>query len=161
MVLSEQQEVSLSSTCKGNHMKTEQKELIRQTFAQLAPIADQAAVLFYDRLFTIAPEVKPLFKQNMAEQGRKLMQTIGVAVAHLDRLEEIIPTIQALGKRHAHYGVDAAHYDTVGAALLWTLERGLGDAFTPEVKAAWVEVYTLLANTMKGAASQAQPSAAD
>lgn len=142
-------------------MKTEQKELIRQTFAQLAPIADQAAALFYDRLFTIAPEVKSLFKQNMAEQGRKLMLAIGVAVAHLDNMEDVIPGVQALGRRHAQYGVEAAHYDTVGTALLWTLEQGLGDAFTPEVKAAWVEVYTLLANTMKGAASQAQPSAAD
>lgn len=142
-------------------MKTEQKELVRNTFAQLAPIADQAAALFYDRLFTIAPEIKPLFKQNMEEQGRKLMQTIGIAVAHLDRLEEIIPAVQTLGKRHVQYGVDATHYDTVGAALLWTLEQGLGDAFTPEVKAAWADVYTLLANTMQSGATHAQSSAAD
>lgn len=142
-------------------MKTEQKELVRNTFAQLAPIADQAAALFYDRLFTIAPEIKPLFKQNMEEQGRKLMQTIGIAVAHLDHLEEIIPAVQTLGKRHVQYGVDATHYDTVGAALLWTLEQGLGDAFTPEVKAAWADVYMLLANTMQSGATHAQSSAAD
>jgi hemoglobin-like flavoprotein len=137
-------------------MRTEQKDLIRQTFTQVEPIAGPAAALFYDRLFTLAPEVKPLFRQPIEEQGRKLMQTIGVAVAQLDNLATLLPAVQALGRRHAHYGVNAGYYDTVGAALLWTLEQGLGDAFTPEVKAAWAEVYTLLAETMKTAAAEVQ-----
>ena len=142
-------------------MQTERNELVRSTFAQVAPIADQAAALFYGRLFELAPEVKPLFKHNMEEQGRKLMQMIGVAVANLDKLDVLVPAVQALGKRHAQYGVDPVHYDTVGAALLWTLEQGLGDAFTPDVKAAWTEVYTLLATTMKDAThAQLQPQAA-
>ncbi|HMN29128.1 MAG TPA: globin family protein [Caldilineaceae bacterium] len=142
-------------------MKPEQKELVRNTFAQILPIAEQAAALFYNRLFALAPEVKPLFKHNMEEQGRKLMQMIAIAVAHLDRLEELIPAVQALGKRHGAYGVNSAHYATVGAALLWTLEQRLGDAFTPEVKEAWTTVYTVLADTMQDAAAYAQPAAAD
>ena len=139
-------------------MQTEQKELVRSTFAQVAPIAEQAAALFYGRLFELAPEVKPLFKHNIEEQGRKLMQMIGVVVANLDKLDVLAPAVQAMGKRHAQYGVEPAHYDTVGAALLWTLEQGLGNAFTPEVKAAWTAVYTLLANTMQAAAAQEQPA---
>ena len=142
-------------------MKPEQKELVRNTFAQILPIAEQAAALFYNRLFALAPEVKPLFKHNMEEQGRKLMQMIAIAVAHLDRLEELIPAVQALGERHGAYGVNSAHYATVGAALLWTLEQRLGDAFTPEVKEAWTTVYTVLADTMQDAAAYAQPAAAD
>jgi hemoglobin-like flavoprotein len=134
-------------------VSTEQIGLVRQTFGLIEPIAPQAAALFYDRLFEIAPEVRPLFKHNMDEQGQKLMQMIGVAVANLDRLEVIVPAIQALGKRHATYGVKPAHYEAVGAALLWTLEKGLGYAFTPEVREAWALVYATLADVMQTAAS--------
>ena len=133
-------------------ISTEQINLVRQTFGLIEPIAPQAAALFYDRLFEIAPEVRPLFKHNMDEQGRKLMQMIGIAVANLDTLEEIVPAIQALGKRHATYGVEPAHYEAVGAALLWTLEKGLGYAFTPEVRQAWALVYATLADVMQTAA---------
>ncbi len=102
--------------------------LVRESFAKVVPIAPQAAALFYDRLFTLDPSLKPLFKGDMEEQGRKLMAMIGTAVASLDRLDTIIPGVQALGRRHATYGVPLASYDTVGAALLWTLGQGLGDA---------------------------------
>lgn len=133
-------------------MTPSQSELIRTTFAQIQPIADTAAGLFYARLFEIAPEVKPLFRGDIGAQGLKLMQTIGVAVAHVDRLDAVAPAVQALARRHADYGVTAQHYDTVGSALLWTLEQGLGDAFTPEVSAAWATLYTTLATTMIAAA---------
>lgn len=138
-------------------MTPNDKNLVRETFALVVPIADQAAAIFYGRLFEIAPYFRPLFKGDMQEQGKKLMQMIGVAVANLDNLEAVVPAVQKLGQRHVGYGVQAADYDIVGAALLWTLEQGLGEAFTTEVKQAWTNVYTVLANTMQQAAYAPQP----
>ena len=137
-------------------MTLNEKNLVQATFAQVAPIADVAAELFYGRLFEMDPSLKPMFRGDIKEQGRKLMQMLAVAVKGLDRLHEIVPAVREMGRRHAGYGVRDEHYDTVAAALLWTLEKGLGEAFTPEVKSAWVSVYTLLASTMKsGAVEQA------
>jgi hemoglobin-like flavoprotein len=133
-------------------MTPREKSVVRETFAQVAPSADTAAALFYGRLFELDPTLKELFKVDMREQGQKLMQMIGLAVSKLDALGELVPAVQALGRRHAGYGVKDGDYDTVGAALLWTLEQGLGPAFTPEVKSAWTTVYGLLASTMKAAA---------
>ena len=133
----------------------EQITLVRDTWAQVVPIADTAAGLFYGKLFELNPALKPLFKGDMTEQGQKLTKMIGIAVDHLDKLEEIVPAVQDLGVRHLAYGVKNSHYDTVGEALLWTLGQGLGDAFTTEVMNAWTDVYTLLANTMKEAAREA------
>jgi len=132
-----------------------QKTLVQQSFATIQPIADDAAALFYRRLFEIDPSLQKMFRGDMADQRRKLMQMLTAAVKGLDRLEQLVPVVEDLGRRHATYGVDDAHYDTVGAALLWTLEKGLGDAFTAEVEAAWVTVYGLLAGTMKKAAKEA------
>lgn len=137
-------------------MTPEARTLVRNSFAKVVPIAPQAAALFYDRLFTLDPSLEPLFKGDMEEQGRKLMAMIGTAVASLDRLDAIVPAVQSLGRRHTGYGVPLASYDTVGAALLWTLGQGLGDAFTPEVQAAWTETYTTLATVMKDAASHSE-----
>jgi hemoglobin-like flavoprotein len=131
-----------------------QKTLVQNTFATIVPIADVAASLFYQRLFDIDPSLRGMFRGDMAEQRRKLMQMIGAAVKGLDRLEQLVPVVQDLGRRHAGYGVEDRHYDTVGAALLWTLEKGLGDAFTPDVKEAWAAVYGLLATTMQEAARE-------
>lgn len=133
-------------------MSPQDKLLVQESFAQVAPIADQAAMLFYQDLFARDPSLKPLFKGDIADQGKKLMQMIGAAVASLDRLDSIVPAVQDLGRRHVHYGVKAEHYDTVGASLIETLAQGLGPAFTPEVKNAWIEVYGVLATTMKEAA---------
>lgn len=138
-------------------MTPQQIQLVRDSFAAVAPIADQAGGLFYGRLFEIAPTLRPLFKGDIAAQGRKLMATIGLAVGSLDRLSELVPVLQDLGCRHAGYGVKEDDYDTVAEALLWTLERGIGQAFTPPVKAAWAAAYTLLADTMKQAARQTPP----
>ena len=130
-------------------------DAVQGTFAKVEPIAPQAAELFYGRLFELDPSLKPMFKGSMEEQGAKLMRMIGIAVRGLNDLGSIVPAVQNLGVRHIGYGVKDEHYDTVGAALLWTLEQGLGDAFTPDVKQAWTDVYTVLATTMKDAAHNA------
>lgn len=127
-------------------------ELVQSTFAKVAPIADQAAAMFYARLFEIAPEVRPLFKADLTEQGAKLMQMIGTAVASLTNLDALVPVAQDLAKRHVDYGVTKEHYAVVGEALIWTLEQGLGAAFTADVKQAWVDVYGLLSSVMIEAA---------
>jgi hemoglobin-like flavoprotein len=137
----------------GEHpMTPTQKQLVKTSFAQVAPIAGTAATLFYGRLFELDPTLKPLFKGDMAEQGRKLMKTLATAVNSLDKLDELVPVVEELGRKHVSYGVKAQHYDTVGSALLWTLEVGLGKDFTPDVKEAWTVVYGVLAGAMKGAA---------
>ncbi len=136
---------------------TKQIALVQQSFAQVAPIADQAAALFYQRLFELDPHLSPLFKGDRVQQGRKLMQMIGAAVNGLADLPKLEPVVQQLGRRHAGYGVQPAQYDTVGAALLWTLAQGLGPAFTAEQRSAWTAVYGLLARTMKEAAAAADP----
>ena len=128
--------------------------LVQKSFAVIAPIADDAAVLFYQRLFEIDPSLKGMFRGDMAEQRRKLMQMLTAAVKGLQRVDRLVPVLEDLGRRHIGYGVTHQHYDTVGAALLWTLEKGLGRAFTPEVKEAWAAVYGLLANTMRNAAAR-------
>ncbi len=132
--------------------------LIQANWAAVAPIADQAAALFYARLFEIAPEVRPLFKTDTETQGRKLMQALALVVNGLTRLEGILPAVEDLGRRHTAYGVQDAHYAHVGAALLWTLEQGLGPAFTPAARDAWTAAYALIADTMKAAAAAALPT---
>ena len=139
-------------------MNREQIKLVQESFEKVVPISDAAATLFYGRLFDLDPALESLFKGDMAEQGRKLMQMIGVAVKSLDRLEQVLPAVQALGARHAGYGVREKDYDTVGRALIWTLRKGLGEDFTPETEAAWAEVYTTLAGVMKEAQAAAARS---
>ena len=129
-------------------MTPDQVKAIQDSFANVIPIADQAAALFYGRLFEIVPEVKPLFHGDMTEQGRKLMATLATVVNSLDNLEAVLPAASALAKRHVEYGVKAADYAPVGAALLWTLEKGLGDLWTPELAAAWGEAYKVLSEFM-------------
>jgi nitric oxide dioxygenase len=133
-------------------MTPEQVKAIQDSFAKVAPISEQAAELFYGRLFEIAPAVKPLFRGDMKEQGKKLMGTLAVVVNGLTNLESILPAASALAKRHVGYGVTAADYTPVGAALLWTLEKGLGDGWTPDLAAAWTEAYTVLSGYMIGEA---------
>jgi hemoglobin-like flavoprotein len=142
------------STKEAAMLTQTQKTLVQKSFATIVPIADDAAALFYRRLFEIDPSLESMFKGNMAEQRRKLMQMLTAAVKGLDRLEQLVPVVQDLGRRHAGYGVADRHYETVGAALIWTLEMGLGKAFTAETREAWVTVYTLIATTMKDAASE-------
>jgi hemoglobin-like flavoprotein len=125
-----------------------QVKAIQESFMKVASISEQAAALFYGRLFEIAPAVKPLFRGDMKDQGRKLMATLGVVVDRLSNLESILPAASALAKRHVAYGVKAADYEPVGAALLWTLQRGLGEDWTPELAAAWGAAYGVLSEFM-------------
>ena len=129
-------------------------DLIRSSWAGVEPIADTAAGLFYGRLFELDPAIERLFRRtDMPAQRKILMQTLTVVVKSLDKLEQLVPAVQALGRRHAGYGVREAHYATVGEALLWTLEQGLGASFTPPVRAAWAEAYGILASVMIAAAA--------
>jgi len=137
----------------------QQKELVKQTWIQVVPIADTAAELFYGRLFELEPEYKALFKNDMTEQGKKLMKTINIAVEALDNLEPLIPVLKQMGADHAGFGVKDRDYNVVGAALLWTLEKGLGEAFTDEVKNAWGAVYEVLASVMKEGAAESSAAA--
>src|SRR5215207_2566617 len=138
-------------------MRSRDIELVQQTWEQVLPIADIAAELFYGRLFELDPALRPLFPQSdMTEQKRKLMQMLTVAVRGLARFDELRPALEAMGARHAGYGVVERHYETVGAALIWTLARGLGAAFTPEVQHAWATTYFTIAEVMqRGGAREA------
>ena len=135
-------------------MTPKQVELVQGSWKKVLPIADTAAAIFYRKLFELDPALKGLFKGDMKEQGRKLMAMISVAVTGLTRLDSIVPAVQDLGRRHVKYGVRDKHYDTVATALVFTLEKGLADAFTPEVKEAWVTTYGVLSKTMKDAAAK-------
>lgn len=142
-------------------MTPRQVESIRDSWAAVEPIGDVAATLFYDRLFDQEPAIRRLFRRtDLAAQKRVLMQTLAVVVRSLDRLEQLVPAIQRLGRRHAEYGVRPAHYDSVGAALLWTLEQGLGDAFTTDSREAWAAAYATLASVMIDAAMEEGAAAA-
>lgn len=129
-----------------------QKQLVAETFARVGPISDQAATMFYSRLWEIAPESKALFTEtNMRQQGMKLIQTIGIAVKSLDNLDNLVPIVRDLGKRHIAYGVTREQYTIVGEALLWTLEQALGADFTSEVRDAWASVYGVLSSVATSA----------
>ena len=133
-------------------MTPQEIELIEGSFASVAPIKVEAAALFYGRLFEMAPEVRPLFTGDMTEQGAKLMMTLAVVVNGLRDVDKLLPVVQNLARRHVGFGVRPEHYPTVGAALLWTLEQGLGEAFTPATEAAWQKAYGTLAGVMVSAA---------
>ena len=129
-------------------MTPDQVQLVQESFAKVAPISETAAVLFYDRLFEIAPQVKAMFPADMTEQRRKLMATLAAVVNGLGNLTSILPAASALAKRHVSYGAKAEHYLVVGATLLWTLEKGLGDSWTPDVADAWTAAYGTLSGFM-------------
>jgi hemoglobin-like flavoprotein len=136
-------------------MTPNQITLVQTTWAKVVPIAPTAATLFYGKLFELDPALRPLFKSSIEAQGEKLMMMIGTAVGGLDNLGALVPAVEGLGRRHSGYGVEDKDYETVGTALLWTLEQGLGAAFTPEVKQAWTETYVTLSGVMKSAAAKA------
>jgi hemoglobin-like flavoprotein len=134
-------------------MTPQQIATVRASFTHVAPIADQAAALFYDHLFAADPSLRRLFKGDMAQQGERLMTMIGAAVGLLEQPARLLPVLHGLGRRHAGYGVMPGHYDTVGAALMRTLRDGLGEAFTPEVEQAWTAMYATVAREMQAAAA--------
>ena len=129
-------------------MNPTQIKLVQDSFAKVAPISEQAAVLFYGRLFEVAPSVRAMFPDDMTEQRKKLMATLAVVVGGLTNLDAVLPAASALAKRHVNYGAKPEHYPVVGGALLWTLEKGLGDAWTPDVAEAWTAAYGTLSGYM-------------
>jgi hemoglobin-like flavoprotein len=136
-------------------MTPHQQNLIKESFGMVAPIADEAATIFYARLFELDPSLQRLFAHtDMAAQRKNLMQTLTVVVKSIDRLDTIVPAVQALGGRHASYGVEPAMFATVGQALIDTLAVGLGDAFTTETRNAWVDAFGILSSVMIGAMDQ-------
>lgn len=138
-------------------MTPRQKTLVQETWRQVEPIADEAASLFYDRLFEIDSGLRELFAEiDMAAQRKKLIQALSTVVDGLDRIEGVVPQLESLGRRHAGYGVRDAHYETVGAVLLWTLEMGLDDLWTAEVKIAWTVAYGLVSDVMRRGAMETQ-----
>ena len=139
-------------------MKLHDIRLVQDSFEKVAPIADTAADLFYGRLFELDPSLRGMFAHaDMDRQKQVLMQMISHAVHSLDNLAHLVPVIRKLGQRHSIYGVEPSHYDTVGSALLWTLQQGLGDEFTPEVAHAWSTAYGVLAGAMQEGAQTQQP----
>jgi hemoglobin-like flavoprotein len=141
-------------------MNHHQITLVQSSFDHVAPIADRAATLFYARLFELDATLRPLFPNDLAAQKAKLMHTLTLVMRGLTNLEKLVPAVEQLGMRHAGYGVQTDHYQTVGAALLWTLEQGLGSLYTAEVAKAWTAAYTLLAGVMQQAAAQVENSTA-
>jgi len=140
-------------------MSPEQKTLVKSTWGRVVPIADAAASMFYDRLFEIDASTRSLFKNaDMSEQRKKLVRALATVVNGLDNLAPLVPALENLGKSHVGYGVTDKHYDSVGAALLWTLEQGLKDAWTPAAKDAWTAAYGAVAGVMLGAAREVQPA---
>lgn len=132
-------------------MTPRQIELVQASFDSVKANADAAADLFYDRLFSVTPELRAMFPADMTEQKKKLMDMLQVAIDNLHRVDVVMPDIKEMGRRHKDYGVDVSQYALVGGALLWTLEQALGPEFTPEVKTAWTEIYTTLAGVMTSA----------
>jgi hemoglobin-like flavoprotein len=136
-------------------MRPEAEQLVRESWARFEPAAVQSSRFFYDKLFELDPEAQQLFaKTDMEAQGKKVMQMLAEIVRNIDRPEQLIPEVAGLARRHVHYGVRDDQYDSLGTALLWTLERGLGPAFTPEVRDAWTEAYLLLSTVMRRAAAR-------
>ena len=129
-------------------MNPTQVKLVQESFAKVAPISETAAVLFYDRLFEVAPTVRAMFPADMTEQRKKLMTMLAAVVNGLANLDSILPAASALAKRHVAYGAKPEHYPVVGSALLWTLEKGLGDAWTSDVADAWRAAYGTLSGFM-------------
>ena len=129
-------------------MNLTQVKLVQESFSKVVPISEAAAVIFYDRLFEVAPSVKAMFPSDMTQQRKKLMMMLAAVVNGLGNLESILPAASALAKRHVDYGAQPEHYPVVGGALLWTLEKGLGEAWTPDVADAWTAAYGTLSGYM-------------
>ena len=142
-------------------MTPQQIALVQQSFSKVAPISEAASGLFYDRLFEVAPSVRAMFPEDMTEQRKKLMGMLAAVVGGLSKLETILPAASALAKRHVAYGAKAEHYPVVGATLVWTLEKGLGEAWTPELATAWTDAYGVLSGYMISEAYGPQAQAAE
>jgi NO-binding membrane sensor protein with MHYT domain/hemoglobin-like flavoprotein len=149
--------LALLTMIRRDPLTSEQVQQVQESFRRIEPFAPLVGEVFYRRLFEIAPHLRALFPGDLADQGAKLMAMLSIAVANLDKAEDLHPMIAELGRRHAAYGARDEDYELVGEALIWTLEQGLRDAFTPEVKSAWLATYQMLTGTMRTAAAELQP----
>lgn len=129
-------------------MTPNQIQLVQSTLPFLVSEKEQVARLFYSRLFQLDPAVRDLFPTDLAQQGQKVMTMLGTLISGLARPEQIVPILQALGQRHAEYGIKESHYATAGSALLWTVERCLGPGFTADMRDAWIAFYFVVSRTM-------------
>lgn len=141
-------------------MTHEQIELVQQSWSKLLPVAKEAGLIFYQKLFALAPEVRPLFKPDISEQANKLVTILGYVVSKLKYMEDLLPEVQKLGARHTAYGTEPKHYEAVGHCLLETLKEGLGKDWTPEVQDAWITAYNTLKNVMIVAQAESKATAA-
>lgn len=147
-------------------MTPEQAKLVRLSFVSLLDRKVETGKQFYQRLFAIAPDTRAMFKDDIDAQAGKLMDTLSLAIATLRDPPALVEMLDSLARRHVSYGVRQEHYEQVGAALLWTLEKSLGDGYTPEVKTAWTELYKAVSTVMRsaaygdGAANHVRPGAA-
>jgi nitric oxide dioxygenase len=133
-------------------MTPEQITLVKSSWDLAKPRESELGVMFYTRLFDIAPETKALFGDDVHSQAMRLMQAISVVINSLDNLDRIFPQIEQLAERHVDYGVKPEHYAIVGEALIWTLHKGFGEDFTDELKEAWLLAYTTLSGAMQKSA---------
>ena len=140
----------------NTHITPAQVQLVQSSFEHVLPIVDVAGMLFYERIFTLAPEARALFGDDIALQATRTMGALKIAVDGLGDIDQIVPFLVRLGARHVRYGVVPEHFDLVGGALLWTLEQGLGEVFTPEVRDAWAATFAVVAQTMLIGMEQAQ-----
>jgi hemoglobin-like flavoprotein len=146
---------------KAAKLTSVQISLVKRSWSKLLPIADVAAALFYDRLFEINPELRPMFKtQDLTSQRKKLAKAITTVIMSLENIETLMPMIRLLGQRHVAYGVEDAHYDQVGEALLWALEAGLGNDWNDAIRQSWINAYQLLSSVMINAAREGTSDAA-
>jgi hemoglobin-like flavoprotein len=131
---------------------------VKNSWSYIMFQSEEFSGLFYQKLFELNPSLRHLFKGNIEEQGSKLMRMLTMIIARLQRLQDIETEVKALGHRHVGYGTRPEHYQTVGQALLWSLENALGDRWSEETRKAWTEAYTIMANTML---QGAQPAAVE
>ena len=139
-------------------MTPEQKQLIRESFPAIREMAGPVSLLFYGRLFALEPALRPMFRQDIELQGRKLMDMLTAVVDNLDQFEGLAPTLRALGQKHAGYGVRPEHYQTVARALMWALGQALGTQFYPELRSAWLAIIEAVSLSMKKGAAELPPA---
>jgi hemoglobin-like flavoprotein len=136
-------------------MIPERRQLVTESWKSLAPNGAMVGAIFYRRLFEIDPTLRPLFARvPMDDQIHKLVTMLDLVVHWLDLPERLVPVLKQLGERHTKYGVQDEHYTKVGTALLGTLEEGLGDKFTPELRSAWTEAFLLISSLMRRGAAK-------
>jgi len=145
----------------GSPLTATQKRLVRESLDSMQEYETSVVVLFYGRLFEIAPETRALFKIDIREQSRKLMDTLRTTVDSLDHFTELSPVLEELGRKHLTYGVQDYHYEKLRSALLWAIGQALGLEFDRDTRAAWDELLSAISSIMLNGAAQSRPVCRD